>query len=361
MKEVAVLRRLLGRLAGIAAFAWYVGGYSLGVQGVQSSTRAIAVLGLAGAATVLAVRFQGVFLAALGVATVRACKNRSIDVFRPRYLSNRAGQAVTQTGQTVFILLASMEMSGQLQAAISMAVVPMWTLLVSEVLSRFGKRDRVRASAWLAPLMYAAIACLFAMQAPKTEGSAALGFAFMLGSGLCTTLLHYLTDDVAKKDKRRNELRDLELRVANGAKRGPFRESKITTTLWQNGPAALLTVPLWFTAVPAVSLDRATVPATWLGIVLVAAVAVFSLVQQLALQLSYNAAQRIDLSVERLNTLRGFQVIFGAILDVAVFRVLPGRIQLIGLSLVPQAISVGWLLTTRKKAKDGPTGSATSA
>jgi hypothetical protein len=336
---------------------WYVGGYSLGVQGVQSSTRAIAVLGLAGAATVLAVRFQGVFLAALGVATVRACKNRSIDVFRPRYLSNRAGQAVTQTGQTVFILLASMEMSGQLQAAISMVVVPTWTLLISEVLWRLGKRDRVRGSAWLAPAMYASIASLFAMQAPRTEGSVALGFAFMVGSGLCTTLLHYLTDDVAKKD----ELRNQKLRIVRSTKDAPVRESKITTTLWQNGPAALLAVPLWITAVPAVSLDRATVPATWLGIVLVAAVAVFSLVQQLALQLSYTAAQKIDLSVERLNTLRGFGVIFGAILDVAVFRVLPGRIQLIALSLVPQAISVGWLLTTRKKAKDGPTGSATSA
>jgi hypothetical protein len=44
-----------------------------------------------------------------------------------------------------------------------------------------------------------------------------------------------------------------------------------------------------------------------------------------------------------------------------VFRVLPGRIQLIALSLVPQAISVGWLLTTRKKAKEGSTGSAMPA
>lgn len=342
MKEVAVLRGLLSSQYG-KPIGWFVL-YCLGVQCVQSSSRAIAVLALAGAATVLTVRFQGVFLGALGVAAVRACKDRSFEVFRPRYLSNRLGQAAAQTGQTVFILLASTEMSGQLQSAISMVVVPMWTLLVSNLMSLFGKRKPVRLSAWIAPAIYGVAANLFAMQAPKTEGSVALGFVFMLGSGLCTTLLHYLTEDVARKDRLRNRT-----------------ESKITTTLWQNGPAALLTVPLWITAVPAVSLERATVPATWLGIVLVAGVAVFSLGQQLALQLSYSAAQRVELSVERLNALRGIQVIFGFLLDGALFGVLPGRIQLSALSLVPQAISVGWLLTTKKKAKDGPTGSATSA
>ncbi|SHN38404.1 hypothetical protein SAMN02787076_05904 [Rhizobacter sp. OV335] len=357
MEEVAVL-------SGLREYArpmfWFVL-YCLGVQCVQSSSRAIAVLGLATAATVLSVRFQGVFLGAWVTAVVQAVRDRSLDVFRPRYLFNRVGQAITQTGQTVCILFASMQMSGQLQSAISMAVVPVWTLLVGGVLSLLGKRPRIDGAAWIAPAMYAVSANMFAIQAPKTEGSVALGFAFMLGSGLCTTLLHYLTEDVARKDELRNKLRDLKLRIVTTANDAPVRESKITTTLWQNGPAALLTVPLWFIAVPGLSLDRATVPATWLGVTLVVSVAVFSLGQQLATQLAYISSEGTDLSVARLNTLRGVQVIFAAILDVVLFQVLPGRIQWSALALVPLTIAVGWLLTTSKKAEDGSTGSATSA
>jgi hypothetical protein len=123
----------------------------------------------------------------------------------------------------------------------------------------------------------------------------------------------------------------------------------------------LLTVPLWFMAMPVFSLDQAVIPVTLLGKVLVAVVALASLGQQLALQLSYRASQTTDLTVARLNTLRGTQVIFGAILDVALFQVLPGRIQWSALALVPQSMTVGWTLTTSKKAEEGSTGSSTSA
>jgi len=339
MEEVAVLSGLLGRKVLIAGMFFVL--YCAGVQAVQTSSRAIGVLSLASDSTVLAVRFQGVFLAVLVVAFARARRQRSLDVFRPHYLVNRVGQAITQTGQTVCILFASVEMAGQLQSAVSMAVVPVWTLLVGGTLSRFGKHDRINASAWVAPAIYAIAASLLASEAPKAEGSIWHGIAYMLGSGLFTTVLHYLTDDVSKKDAAAGDGR---------------KESKLTQALWQNGPAAVLAVPLWFTAAPVVSLERAAVPSSLLGLLLVLGVAGFSLLQQLAMQLAYVTSEGTGITVARLNTLRGFQVMFGAALDIWLFHDVPGPVQIKALLLVPVAMWAGWLLTTTKKNPDEGAG-----
>jgi hypothetical protein len=352
-KEVAVLRGLPGKVLVAVVFFLM---YCAGVQAVQTSSRAIGVLSLANDSTVLAVRFQGVFLAVLVVAAVRAWRQRSLDVFRPHYLFNRAGQAITQSGQTICILFASVEMAGQLQSAVSMAVVQVWTLLVGWVLSRFGKHERINASALVAPMIYTVSASLLFSEAPKASGSVWHGIAFMLGSGLFTTLLHYLTDDVSKKDAAAARALNDRREAAGLAPVAPRRESKLTQALWQNGPAAVLAVPLWFTAAPVVSLERAAVPNSALAVALLLGVAAFSLLQQLAMQLAYVTSEGTGLTVARLGTLRGFQVLFGTLLDAWLFHVVPGPVQIKALLLVPVAMWVGWLLTTTKKNPDEGSG-----
>ncbi|WP_457337446.1 hypothetical protein [Rhizobacter sp. P5_C2] len=346
------MRGLPGKV--VIAVAFYLM-YCAGVQAVQTSSRAIGVLSLANDSTVLAVRFQVVFLAVLVVAAVRAWRRRSLDVFRPHYLFNRAGQAITQTGQTVCILFASVEMAGQLQSAVSMAVVPVWTLLVGWVLSLFGKHERINASAWASPLIYAIVASLLFSEAPKASGSVWHGIAFMLGSGLFTTLLHYLTDDVSKKDAAAARALNDRRKAAGLAPVAPRRESKLTQALWQNGPAAVLTVPLWFTAVPLVSLERASVPTSPLAVALLLGVAAFSLFQQLAMQLAYVTSEGTGLTVARFGALRGFQVMpCGSLLDFWLFHEAPGSVQIKALLLVPVAMWVGWLhITTQKKPGEG--------
>jgi hypothetical protein len=67
------------------------------------------------------------------------------------------------------------------------------------------------------------------------------------------------------------------------------------------------------------------------------------------MQLAYVTSKGTGITVARLNTLRGFQVMFGAALDIWLFHDVPGPVQIKALLLVPVAMWAGWLLTTTQK------------
>lgn len=298
--------------------------YALGVQGMQGASRGIEVFHLAAAGTVLAVRFQLVALLA-GLAGLRvARRDRSWEVFKPGNVKLRLAQGAAQALQTVFIVLAAAELAGKFQAAVSLALVGLWTNAIGTALHRRDKHAAVSGRAWVYPVMYVAVAVFIATQSGASQGNLWLGLAFMAASGLCTSAMHSFTEEAAD-------------------------ESKITSTLWQNGPAAVLSIALWF--LPAPMIGQASLPSEHLvlTVVLLLTVALCSMGQQLALQLAAWLGKQVGMGTNRLVPLRGAQVYFGALIDWLAFSNPPhGAAQWAAMAMVLLPMALGWIWTRPK-------------
>lgn len=304
-------RRILMALV-ITLFALYC----LNVQFMQGSSRGLSVFGLATPATTVAARFQLVFVVVLAIALVICALRGSFDVLRPDKLWPTVGRALAQTGQTGAIILAATQLFGSTQSAVSLFFVPLWMLGIDYGLWLAGKRRMPRRTAWVGPLLYGfATAVLLQGQGPAGDGSVLLGVLLMLFSGACTASLQFFTKSGAD-------------------------EHWVTATLWQNGPGAILTIPLWFVGTGAA---KASIPwdEGWLAIALLAGVAFFSAVQQIALQ---QAMKRLPegVSETRLNSLRGMQVLFGVVLDAVAFHQAASGHELVALAIVALAMGFGW-------------------
>lgn len=313
------------RLIQFAAIAAYLA-YTLGVQGMQAGSRAIEVHHLASVATVLAVRFQLVALVATLGGLIRVARTGSWGVFHPGdgKLKTRAKQGALQAAQTIFIVLAAAELAGKFQAAVSLSLVGLWANGMAAYWSWRGEHAPVRLAAWAYPAIYAAVALLVGTTTGAAQGSLWLGLGFMTASGYCTARLHVLYEDSA-------------------------RESKITSTIWQNGPAAVVSILLWF--LPAPFVGQAVLPSDHkiLTVVLLIAVAACSLGQQVAQQTAAWLGKKVGMGTTRLVPLRGAQVYFGAGLDSLFFANPPhGTTQWAAMVMVAAAMGIGWVATRPK-------------
>jgi drug/metabolite transporter (DMT)-like permease len=306
------------------AMALFLFVYLMGVQLVQTLTRFAVHNGYTDPSTMITVRFQLPVVVALAAALWVRFVNKSENLLKPTNMRAQLGRSLAQGGQSLFILLAATELTGAMQSALSLTLVPTWVILVTFVTSWFtGKKPK--ATQFIASVFYAAASTVLTLGTQSLGGgNMKLGLLFMVASGFCTAVLQVLTQSES----------DVSL---------------ITSTFWQNLLGAILTVPLWFVA-PGFGYQRASLPFDegWVAFLLIVLVATASVVQQVGLLKAYRLIAKAE--VAQINTQRGAQQWFGVLADLAFFQIVPNASVVVALVIAAVAMWVGWKTTRPKQS-----------
>jgi drug/metabolite transporter (DMT)-like permease len=304
--------------------AWFLFVYLAGVQLVQTLTRFAVHDGYTDQSTMIAVRFELPVVVAVFAAVWQRYVNGSQNLLKPRSLRAQLGRSLAQGGQSLFILLAASELTGAMQSALSLTLVPTWVIIVTFVTARLtGKKPN--AMQFIASAFYAAASTILMMGTDSLGGgNMKLGLLFMVASGFCTAVLQVLTQKES----------DVSL---------------VTSTFWQNLLGAILTVPLWFVA-PGFGYKQASLPFDegWVAFLLLVLVATASVVQQVGLQTAYRRIAKEE--VAQINTQRGAQQWFGVLADLAFFQIVPNGWVMVALAIAIVAMWVGWRTTRPKQS-----------
>ena len=349
--------RAFGSVAFMTVFLYIV--YNAGVVGMQTASRALELEGTVSQSTVWVYRFIWFTAAVVGTMfAINICRAVMARLtkrpqhyvkFRPAHIPASIGQAVTQGGQTMCIVLAAGMLTGQFQSNLSLIILPIWTVIVEVIVWKVLVRtERTRArkegrdakvierpslKALLGSAAYAVIGAFTIGGGSLGNGSIGLGIGLMVASGFFTAWLQQFTQvsvrALGKKVRENlrvqhpnasdNEIEQLFTALPNREK----KESNLTTALWQNGLPAVLLLPLLF--MPVAGLEQAELvgPASigWKSFLILLAVPAFSLAQQVALYGSLRIAPDDTMPKSRLALLRGSQVILGGFSDAVFFSV----------------------------------------
>jgi hypothetical protein len=299
-------------------------------QAAQAGIRVLAVAGKVSAVTMVAIRFQGVAALALVVAGIKALLRRSWDVFQPGSARVQVNRAAAQTGQSLFGLLAAGELTGAMQSAMLVTLIPLASLSLASWRAR-QRTDQpgVPCRSWLGPLVYAVASALLSANAGTKGGSVALGVTYLACAAVANAALVHWTSDAS-------------------------RESLITSMIWQNGPAAVLTLVLWAPVVPA-ALHAQLRSVTSTEALILAAMVVCSSVQQVAMQVATRCAKRAGMAVVQLTSTRGAQVYVGALLDWVSLVRAPYPADVAAFVVVAIGLPIAWVTShSRVRAKSVP-------